>query len=174
MSLSINALDGLISDALYVLERRLVVLLAYTPSIYHTPLCTSTHKPFFLAALTYIYTSLRDFPVQSPLYDTFITRLSDSLSASEWEGGDGLLLWVLGIGALAAAGREARGGFVRELSVLVRRLEIESLEEFRRGMATVVGMEMERRAYQAVEDEKRLWEEVMRERERVEVERGYF
>lgn len=133
----INALDGLISDKLYLVERRLVVLINSFNDSSHKPHCHSVSKAAFLAALIYLYTYLRDYPVQAPLFNSFIQSLGAALFSSSssydqgWqESNPSLLLWILTTVALAAAGRPERLQFVRELARMVTRMRITTFQEF--------------------------------------------
>lgn len=131
----INALDGFISDDLYLVERRLVVLITSFNDRDHRQCCHSTNKANFLAALIYLYTCLRDFPVQAPLFDFFVASLEKALFSPSYnenwkEDSYSILLWVLATGALAAEGRLARSRFVKGLSSVFKKMGIVSCQEF--------------------------------------------
>lgn len=131
----INALDGLISDKLYLVERRLVMLIVSFDDGIHTSYCRSDSKACFLAALIYLYTCLRDYPTQAPLFDSFTTTLAEALFSpsysQDWaESRYSMLLWVLTTGALTAEGRPERTKFARELARLMTKKGIASFYEF--------------------------------------------
>lgn len=119
----INALDGAITDHLYLVERRLVLLLNKTLNYDHSPTCHTVSGPSFIASLAYIYTFLRDFPIQAPLLTVFVDRLSNSMFEVEpllkWErSGYPLLQWILTMGAIAASGRKDREHFISKLEAV--------------------------------------------------------
>jgi len=131
----INALDGLISDNLYLVERRLVVLITSFSESNHKSYCHSVSKACFLAALIYLYSCLRDYPVQAPLFDSFVTSLREALFSSgyeqDWQPNNySLLVWILTAGALNAVGRPERSRFVHELADIVKKMGITRFQEF--------------------------------------------
>jgi hypothetical protein len=145
----INALDGLITDHLYLVERRLVMLLSRSSpnTNRHSAECQAINGPCFLAALTYLYISLRDFPIQAPLFSAFTTRLDDALLDSTENGGlkwmwsessYPMLVWVLAVGALVANGRAKRGRFVRELERVAWVLGVGEFEQFVAALGKIV------------------------------------
>lgn len=163
----INAIDGPITDHLYLVERHLVTLLS--PSAQnanrHSPACKTVNYPCFLAALSYIYISLRDFPLQAPLFTAFVTRLDGALFGGEsdlwsrWsENSYPMLLWVLAVGALAANGRAEKGRFVRELEKASWVLGIEEFDHF---VGTLLNIVWNVRSENGEAVLMRLWDEVL-------------
>ena len=132
----------LIVDEIYLVERRLVVLLASDPPTRHSPSCHSVNQPIFIACLIYIYAFLRDFPVRSPLFGNLVQRLTAGLFGQTEEGGFNswsgdmypTLLWVLVIGALVSEGRCERDRFVLELKRVCEVEGVVGLEDFEAGL----------------------------------------
>jgi len=133
--LLIDALDGAITDQLYLVERRLVSLLGSIGSGRHSTSCHSINRPCFITCLVYIYIYLRDFPIQSPLFSNFIEKLSSSLFATDFgvmwkESSYPMLLWVLATGAIAASGRTERSRFVSGLSRISHSAGLRTFDDF--------------------------------------------
>jgi hypothetical protein len=137
-----NALDGSITDQLYLVERRLVTRLNPSNKAHHSPSCQSLIRPPFIAAVIYIYSCLRDFPLQAPLFDAFVARLSGALfedPAQAWErSGYSMLHWVLAMGSMAASGRADRCRFIAELEGISGALDVRTFENFENTLRRIV------------------------------------
>jgi hypothetical protein len=156
----INALDGSITDHLYLVERRLVLLLNSPNMSDHFPSCCSLIRPSFIAAVMYIYCCLRDFPLPAPLFDAFVARLSgalfDGYPGQAWERSSySMLHWVLAVGAMAASGRAARCRFVAELERISDALGVRTFVGFVGALRRIVWSE------RSTDTLKSVWGEVL-------------
>jgi hypothetical protein len=140
----------LIVDEIYLVERRLVVLLSDSAPGSHLPSCHSVYQPSFVACLIYIYIFLRDFPLRSPLFGNLVERLASSLFDGDYEGivnaawdqvGYPTLLWILVVGALVSEGRCERDRFVGELKKVCEAEGVKGFEDFEKGLRNSAWLE---------------------------------
>ncbi|PVH83944.1 hypothetical protein DL98DRAFT_652034 [Cadophora sp. DSE1049] len=147
-------ITGTLSDSIYLAERHLFYLLKHArdfPTL-HSPTCSSLGSACFIAAQMYLYHTLRDYPFEVPVFQTFLQRLNtqlwDQLTGEVnlmWEGKEQMLLWVLSLGALASSGDGMmRGRYVREIHGVCNVLGVVSLEGFVALLNGVVWRDAER------------------------------
>lgn len=144
-------LTGIFSDRVYLADRRLSTLARnsmQSPEM-HSPDCAALGPSCFIAALIYLYSSLRDFPIAVPIFDKFLERLMPLLLANDdlmgsWNGKHQLLLWVLATSASAAYLRQWRFELVVHLANVCAKNKVDSFEKFVEQLKAVVWRDAEK------------------------------
>lgn len=121
------------NERVFLLERQLLLSLVTDEQPHGFPFEFFIMRSFSHAAYIYIYSTLhstlRDLPLQSPFFGTFVKRLHTALSHREFflawcSTSPVMLLWVLVVGAVAAYKRPQRAWFMTQLTSLCLPLKI--------------------------------------------------
>lgn len=142
---------GIFSDRIYLADRKLNTLARnsmQSPET-HSPDCAALGPSCFIAALIFLYSSLRDFPIAVPIFEKFLERLMPLLLAnddlvSSWNGKHQLLMWVLTTSASAAYMRQWRFELVVNLANVCVKNSIDSFGKFVEQLKAVVWRDAER------------------------------
>ncbi|KAL2060718.1 hypothetical protein VTL71DRAFT_9359 [Oculimacula yallundae] len=139
---------GSLSDGIYLAERHLFYLLKNMDkfSTLHSPTCSSLGAACFIATQMYLYHTLRDFPFEVPIFQTFLQRLNVQLwdESKEsvsifWQGKEQMLLWVLTLGALSSVGdSKLRYIYTEKIRQVCRIMNVTHLEELTSRLSGVV------------------------------------